>query len=84
MFIIYGDDRSGKSDRAMKNIYSELTGYQIFGNPNDQVLKNNMPFNLYRNIRPLQRIQYVVMDKCTCTAVTCVITSGFYDPFVGN
>ena len=32
-----------KSNQAMKNICSKLTGYYSFGDPNDQVLKNNMP-----------------------------------------
>ena len=32
-----------KSDHAMKSTCSNLTGYYSFGDPNDQVLKNNMP-----------------------------------------
>ena len=35
------------------------------------------------DICPLQSL-YVVISKRTHTAVTCVITSSFYDPFIGN
>ena len=55
-----------------KNICFKLKGYHNFGDPNDQVLKNNALH--YGNIR-LALQSYG--DKCTHTAVTCVIASGF-------
>ena len=58
-----------------KNICFKLKGYHNFGDPNDRVLKNNALH--YGNIR-LALQSYG--DKCTHTAVTCVITSDFYDP----
>ena len=61
-----------KSDQAMNNICFKLKGYHNFGDPNDRVLKNNALH--YGNIR-LALQSYG--DKCTHTAVTCVIASGF-------
>ena len=55
-----------------KNICFKLKEYHNFGDPNDQVLKNNALH--YGNIR-LALQSYG--DKCTHTAVTCVIASGF-------
>ena len=51
----------------------------MFGDPNDRVLKINMPC-----FKELQTKVYMVIDKWTHNADTCVITSGFYDPFLGN
>lgn len=42
--LFMGMTGSEKKYRAMKNICSELTGYQIFGDPNKWVLKNYMSF----------------------------------------
>ena len=62
-------------------IHSKLTRYKIFGDLSDQVLKLICP-SIQKHKTTSKCI--TVINKCACTEVTRVITSGFYDPFIGN
>ena len=56
---------------AMKNIPSKLTGYLIFCDLNNRVLKNTIPFASLGEHKTTSNGGYG--DKCTRTPVTWVI-----------